>query len=134
MEVIPPSTADKPLISQPVPGFTENVQTSCGTVLPTICTLCTVKSSPLLQQPKSSVSFTLPQSVSKLEKAPPIGDLPKGAQPDVTSRADRKHVIHGYFARDSLPKLQLNKIDGDPYIGLTDRQCLNQWFIILLSL
>ena len=119
LEEIPPSTADKPLNSQPLPGFTENVQTSCGTVLPTINTSCTVKSSPLLQQPKSSVSFTVPQSSSKLEKAPPIyqswiGDLPKGAQPDVTPRADRKHVIHGYSARDSLPKLQLNKFDGDP--------------------
>ena len=78
------------------------------------------KSSTSLQQPKSAVSFKVPQS-SRSDKPKEtlssyhswIGELE--AHPSaLTSTKNQKPLFCGHSTRDSLPKLRLNKFDGDP--------------------
>lgn len=57
LELIPPSSVDKTVVSQPLPGLMENVQTSCGPVLSTNNTWCTVTSTSLI--PPSTASETV---------------------------------------------------------------------------
>ena len=78
------------------------------------------KSSTSLQQPKSAVSFKVPQS-SRSDKPKEtlssyhswIGELE--AHPSaLASTKNQKPLFCGHSTRDSLPKLRLNKFDGDP--------------------
>jgi len=90
-----------------------------GTLLSTSVTAEAVKSSSL-QQPKSAVSFKVSQSSrsDKPKETLPcyhswIGDLQ--AQPSaLTSTNNQKPMFCGHSTRDSIPKLRLNKFDGDP--------------------
>ena len=109
-----------PILPEPPTGLSHEAEANQGTVLSTNVTAETVKSSTSLRQPKSAVSFEVPQSSSseKPKETLPsylswIGELQ--AQPSaLTSTNNQKPLFCGHSARDSLPKLRLNKFDGDP--------------------
>ena len=91
-----------------------------GNVLSSNVTAEVVKSSSSLQQPKPAVSFEVserPRSDKSKETMPSyhswIGDLQE--QPSaLTSTNNQKPLFCGHSAHDSLPKLRLDKFDGDP--------------------
>jgi len=112
--------AHLPIIPKPFTSLNSHeAEANRGTLLSTKVTAEDVKSSSL-QQPKSAVSFKVPQS-SRSDKPKEtfpsyhswIGDLQ--AQPSaLTSTNNQKPLFCGHSTRESLLKLRLNKFDGDP--------------------
>ena len=112
---------DLPIIPKPLTSLTSHeAKANHETLLSTNVTAEAVKSSTSLQQPKSAVSFKVPQSSGsdKAKETLPsyhswIGELQ--AHPSaLTSTNNQKPLFCGHSTRDSLPKLHLNKFDGDP--------------------
>ena len=109
-----------PIIPGPPTSLSHEAEANHGTVLSTNVTAEAVKSSASLQQPKSAVSFEVPRSSrsDKTKETLPsyhswIGELQ--AQPSaLTSTNNQKPLFCAHSTRDSLPKLRLNKFDGDP--------------------
>ena len=121
LKFIPSSNPDEPLpvIPPPLPSLSQGTGANHGTALPPDNSTKVVTPSPLLQQPKSAVSFIAPQGTKKPNQTLPlyhswIGDLQSGVRhPALTSTDNRKTTICGQSTRDSLPKLRLSKFDGD---------------------
>ena len=109
-----------PIIPKPLTGISHEAGVNHGNVLSNNVTAEVVKSSSSLQQPKPAVSFEVPErsrSDKPKETMPSyhswIGDLQ--AQPSaLTSTNNQKSLFCGHSTRDSLPKLRLDKFDGDP--------------------
>ena len=126
-----------PIIPQPPTSLSHEAEANHGTVLPTNVTAEAVKSSASLQQPKSAVSFEVLRSSSsdKPKETLPsyhswIGELQ--AEPSaLTSTKNQKPSFCAHSTRDSLPKLRLNKFDGDP-LQWSDWSCLSQLFMMLI--
>ena len=111
-----------PIIPKPLPSLNSHeAEANHDTLLSTNVTAEALKSSKSLQQPKSAVSFKVPQSSSSDEPKEIllsyhswIGELQ--AHPSaLTSTNNQKPLFCGHSTRDSLPKLRLNKFDGDPF-------------------
>ena len=108
-----------PIIPKPLTGISYEAEVNHGNVLSNNITAEVVKSSSL-QQPKPPVSFEVPErsrSDEPKETMPSyhswIEDLQ--AQPSaLTSTNNQKPLLCGHSTRDSLPKLRLDKFDGDP--------------------
>ena len=108
-----------PIIPKPLTGISHETKVNRENVLSNNVTAEVVKSS-ALQQPKPAVSFEgpeRPRSDKTKETMPSyyswIGDLQE--QPSaLTSTNNQKPLFCGHSAHDSLPKLRLDKFDGDP--------------------
>ena len=112
---------DLPIIPKPLTSLNSHEpKVNHETLLSTNVTAEAVKSSTSLQQPKSAVSFKVPQS-SRSDKAKEtlpsyhswIGEL-QAHLSALTSTNNQKPLFCGHSTSDSLPKLHLNKFDGDP--------------------
>ena len=109
-----------PIIPKPLTGISHEAEVNRGNVLSNNVTAEVVKSSSSLHQPKPAVSFQVPErprSDKPKETMPSyhswIGDLQE--QPStLTSTNNQKPLFCGHSAHDSLPKLRLDKFDGDP--------------------
>ena len=112
---------DLPIIPKPLTTLnSHDAKANHETLLSIGVTAEAVKSSTSLQQPTSAVSFKVPQS-SRSDKANEtspsyhswIGEL-QAHLSALTSANNQKPLFCGHSTRDSLPKLRLNKFDGDP--------------------
>ena len=109
-----------PILPESPTGLSHEAEAKHGTVLSTNVTAEAVKSSTSLRQPKSAVSFEVPQSSSSEKPKETLPSYPSWigelqAQPSaLTSTNSQKPLFCGHSTRDSLPKLRLNKFDGDP--------------------
>ena len=110
-----------PIIPKPLPSLISyEAEANRETLLSTNVTAEALKSSTSLQQPKSAVSFKVPQSSRSDEPKETlpsyhswIGELQTHPSA-LTSTNDQKPLFCGHSTRDSLPKLRLNKFHGDP--------------------
>ena len=127
-----------PIIPKSFTGISHEAEVNRGNVLPNNITAEVIKSSSSLQQPKPAASFEVPEiprSDKPKETMPSyqsqIGDLQE--QPSaLTSTNNQKPLFCGHSAHDSLPKLRLDKFDGDPLHWSDGLQCLNQSFMMLI--
>ena len=109
-----------PIIHKPLPSLkSHEAEANHETLLSTNVIAEALKSSTSLQQPQSAVSFKVPQS--------PRSDKPKETLPSyhswigelqahpsaLTSTNNQKPLFCGHSTRYTLPKLCLNKFDGD---------------------
>ena len=111
-----------PIIPKPLSSLNSHeAEGNHETLLSTNVTAEALKSSTSLQQPKSAVSFKVPQSSRSDEPKETwpayhswIGELQTHPSA-LTSTNNQKPLFFGHSTRDSLPKLRLNKFDGDPF-------------------
>ena len=110
-----------PIIPKPLSSLNSHeAEGNHETLLSTNVTAEALKSSTSLQQPKSAVSFKVPQSSRSDEPKETlpshhswIGEL-QTHRSALTSTNNQKPLFCGHSMHDSLPKLRLNKFDGDP--------------------